>query len=118
LDSTAIPYEFVPAPNFGAKSPKLEGQTCFGVDLHEIDLREFRAEATLDLSQLIDFYENMGLGSDFFLSNNFIDLLAGTSNLRKAIIDGADFQTMKNSWAEDLDVFKTMRSKYLLYSVD
>ena len=31
LDAQQVLFEFIPAPNFGAKHPVLEGKTCFGV---------------------------------------------------------------------------------------
>lgn len=115
FDSAQVNFSFTPQPNDGAKHPKLEGKVCNGVDLHEIDVREYRGKSALDLTDLIDFYENLEMGETYFLKNNFIDLLAGTDELRKAILAGDDFETIQAAWQLDLATFKEMRNKYLLY---
>lgn len=117
-DSTQEVFQFVPAPNVGAKSPKLQGKTCFGVDLHETDVRTLRDQKQLDLSYLLAYYQNLKLKESYFLSNNFIDLLAGTSDLRKQILAGTNLETIRESWAVDLEAYKQMRSKYLLYDLN
>ena len=116
IDSTGLSFEFVPVPNGGAKHPKLESETCFGVDLSEIDLKEFRSKGELDFTYLFDFYENLGMGKSFFLPNNFIDLLAGSSDLRKGLMEGKGLDEMKAERDEALKAFKEMRTKYLLYT--
>ncbi|RUA28039.1 MAG: DUF1343 domain-containing protein, partial [Bacteroidetes bacterium] len=50
---------------------------------------------------------------DFFTS--FFDKLAGTDQLRKQIIEGKTEDEIRESWQKDLDKFKKIRSKYLLY---
>ncbi len=116
IDSTQADFEFAPERNGGSKHPKLENETCYGVNLAEIDLGEFRAKGELDFTYLFDFYQNLEMGKAFFLPNNFIDLLAGSSDLRKGIINGVSLEEMEKEWSEGLAVFKEMRSKYLLYS--
>lgn len=108
-------FEFVPAPNFGAKHPLLEGKTCYGYDLHNSSLKVLQQEGQLNLSYLIDFYAHVKTKDSFFLPNNFIDLLAGSSALRKQIIEGLSVDAIRESWALELDAFKLMRQKYLLY---
>jgi uncharacterized protein YbbC (DUF1343 family) len=52
----------------------------------------------------------------FFSSPNFFDKLAGTTQLRKQIIGGVGEDVIRNSWQSDLDAYKEIRKKYLLYS--
>lgn len=108
-------FEFKPLPNFGAKDPVLNGQTCFGYDLHEMDIRTLQNKGELNLTYLIDFFANVNSKEPFFLTNNFIDLLAGNSTLRKQINDGLSLEEIKASWKSDLDSFQIIRQKYLLY---
>ena len=108
-------FSFEPAPNEGASHPKLEGETCYGVDLHESDLRTLRAEKQLGLGYLIDFYQQLGKGKDFFLENNFINLLAGSAELKQQILDSKSAEAIRASWMEGLKAFKKLRAKYLLY---
>ena len=50
---------------------------------------------------------------DFFIS--FFEKLAGTADLRKQILAGKTEEEIKASWQEDLEAFKAIRKKYLLY---
>ena len=115
-DFTETEFSFVPSPNQGASHPKLEGETCFGVDLHEQDIKELRGRGQLDLSYLIEFYQTLELNGDFFLSNNFINLLAGSDELKKQISNGSSMKEIRVSWQEDLTKFKELRKQYLLYN--
>ena len=47
--------------------------------------------------------------------NTFFDKLAGTNKLREQIISGKSSKEIKDSWKEDLNRFKLVRKKYLLY---
>jgi uncharacterized protein YbbC (DUF1343 family) len=105
-------YSFIPAPNFGAKSPKLNGETCYGKDLHKVEKAQ---DHFLDLTYLIDVYRALDQPEDFFLKNDFINLLAGTDQLKMQIIAGTDMETIRNSWKKDLADFNVIREKYLLY---
>jgi len=49
------------------------------------------------------------------LKNRFIDRLAGTDELRKQIISGTSEKQIRKSWKRDLQKFKQIRVKYLLY---
>ena len=51
----------------------------------------------------------------FFLKSNFFDKLAGTDEIRKMIIAGKSEEEIKASYAKELEVFKIIRQKYLLY---
>ncbi len=110
------PFSFIPKPTEGAKHPPLEGKPCYGQDLSSMSLSELRASKTIDLSYLIDFYQQMQIaGQKYWLDNHFIDKLAGSDQLRKQISNGASEDTIKASWQAGLQAFKKIRSKYLLY---
>jgi len=108
-------YTFTPRPMPGARHPKLEGERCRGYDLTGIPLTELRTKKRLDLSYLIRFYRNFPNPDDFFLSNGWIDKLAGTARLRKMIVAGRTEQEIRASWEEEVAAFKRMREGYLLY---
>ena len=62
------------------------------------------------------FYDKCGKNASFFFSRaKWFDLLAGTDQLRKQIIAGMDEEEIRETWKEDLDNYKEMRKKYLLY---
>ncbi len=108
-------YFFVPKPNFGAKHPKYNGQKCYGIDLSNIKVKNFRAKGKIDLSWLIDFYDKVKGKGNFFLDNNWIDRLAGTDKLRKMILQGKTDEEIHEKWGNDLKRFNEKRKKYLLY---
>ncbi|MBV6653369.1 MAG: DUF1343 domain-containing protein, partial [Mameliella sp.] len=53
--------------------------------------------------------------ANFFLETLFIDKLAGTDALRKAIVSGKSEADIRNSWSADLDAYRKIREKYLIY---
>ncbi|RKY66862.1 MAG: DUF1343 domain-containing protein, partial [Candidatus Latescibacterota bacterium] len=60
-----------------------------------------------------DAYKEMGEKEDFF--TGYFDKLAGTDRLRKQILAGKDKYTIRASWKKELEAFKKIRRKYLLY---
>lgn len=50
-----------------------------------------------------------------FLIFLFFDKLAGSSSLRKQIELGYTETQIRDSWQEDLNIFKEIRAKYILY---
>lgn len=103
---------FTPREIRGVSSnPPFENQLCTGVKVH-FDKRP----TELNLSWIIGMYENHPNKDKFFTSANFFDKLAGTSQLRKQIIEGAKEDAIRLSWQSDLDVYKQIRKKYLLYT--
>ena len=108
-----MPYKFTPKPNAGAKTPRFNGQVCYGEDLSETP---FLSE--INLEWLINAYKNYNGKEPFFIKNSgefWIDKLAGTDELRKQIEQGYSEEKIKESWQKDLENFKKIRSEYLIY---
>ena len=101
-------YSFVPESGAGAKYPKHEGERCYGQDLSQ-----FTSLSQLDLSFIIDAYNECPEKEDFF--NTFFDKLAGGNTLRLSIIDGKSEEEIRHSWYEELLEFEQMRNTYLIY---
>ena len=109
-------YSFTPISRDGAKYPKHEGVPCHGVNLSTVDSREIKKKSELDLSCLLDAYDRlMTQNVQFFNDNNFFEKLAGTANLRKQISQGLSEEEIRATWQPDLNSFKKIRSKYLIY---
>jgi uncharacterized protein YbbC (DUF1343 family) len=102
-------FSFTPKANQGAKYPKFEGKKCFAYDLRLEDERK----TPFSLHYLIETYELMGKRKDFF--NPFFSKLAGTAELQQQIERGMSEAEIKKTWQKDLEKYKTMREKYLLY---
>ncbi len=121
---TAMPFEIIGAPNYRNKSfsftprpipgvsdnPPFKDKRCYG-----LDLRDVAPKVAFDISYLMQMYEGMPEGSEFFLKNGFFDRLAGSDRLRKMMLQGASQEAIRASWKPELKAFKQIRKKYLLY---
>ncbi|QCZ94716.1 exo-beta-N-acetylmuramidase NamZ family protein [Salinimonas iocasae] len=93
-----------------APSPKLEGTELMARDLRQSAMKGF------DISLLINTYQQfVNAGETFFSHPDFFDKLAGTDELRKAMVAGQDAATIRKQWQPELDAFKKRRAPYLLY---
>ena len=102
-------YSFMPKSGVGSKYPKHENTLCYGTDLR-FDEAYLRA---INLEWLIAAYNQCADKDKFFIS--FFDKLAGTDKLRKQIVAGMSSQEIKESWQVQLDTFKEIRERYLIY---
>ena len=109
---TGYNYSFTPQSTSGAKNPPQLGRLCHGVDLSELSEEEIRKKG-VDLSYLIDAYQNLNMDDYFF--RPFFERLIGTDYVRKMIEQGKDADEIKAMWKEDVEKFKVQRRPYLLY---
>ncbi|MGY0408016.1 MAG: exo-beta-N-acetylmuramidase NamZ family protein, partial [Polaribacter sp.] len=100
-------FTFTPKPNEGAKYPKYNNSICFGKDL-----RKTKNLTQLNISYLIKAYKQ-NTSKEFF--NSFFTKLAGTKKLQQQIEQGLSEKEIKKTWQKDLEKFKSIRKKYLLY---
>lgn len=105
-------FTFTPKSITGAKNPPQMNRLCYGVDLSNISQEEICRKG-IDLSYLIDAYQNMNLDDFFF--NSFFEKLIGVDSVRKMIESGKSADEIKASWRSDLEKFKIQRKPYLLY---
>ncbi len=108
-------FSFLPRPNRSNKNPIHSGWLCGGWDLRNIPLDSLRAVKQLNITRLIEYYQRFPKKDAFFRSGNFFDLLAGNRILRQQLIDGKTEAEIRASWSEDLEAYKTIRKKYLIY---
>ncbi len=106
-------FSFTPKPNTGAKNPPHKEKKCFGFDLRAYGDIFGGKRDYLDLYWLLKIYDLYPDKKHFF--TNYFDILAGTEKLRLQIIDGKSEDVIRASWQKDLDTFKSIRKKYLLY---
>lgn len=112
-DLKGYSFSFTPRPTPGAKHPPLEGRLCYGVDLSAIPLDQARSVG-LTLEYLIDAYRNLALGPKFFTP--MFEKLIGVGYVREMILAGASADQIRARWQGDVERFKEMRKKYLLYN--
>jgi len=112
-DLKGMDYSFTPISIPGiASNPKLEGKLCYGKDLRY--LRDStRRPPKINLSWLIKAYRDFPDKDHFFIP--YFDNLAGTDGLRQQIINGLSEDQIRASWKDDLQAFRKIRKKYLIY---
>lgn len=121
---TTFPFQVVGAPNkkYGNftftprslpgfdKNPMYKGVLCHGEDLRKVtNVNGFT------LHYFLRFYKLSDDKSAFFSRPQWFDLLMGTDSVRKAILRGESEEKIRNSWQKELEAYREMRSKYLLY---
>jgi uncharacterized protein YbbC (DUF1343 family) len=105
-----MPFQFTPVSIKGvSNNPPQENKLCFGIDLRNAPTRR-----SIDLRYLLDFYKAYPDKEKFFIP--YFEKLAGTKALRQQIKNGLSEDEIKKSWAPDLEKYKVMRKKYLLYA--
>ena len=119
---TPYPFQVIGHPNYDNKSfsftpksvteeskPKLENEKCFGIDLKKIKVKK-----ELNIKYLIDFYNRLkSTNSDFF--GKYFYRIAGNKILENQIKNGISEREIRLSWKADIDNYKKIRKKYLLY---
>ncbi len=102
-------FNYTPQPNFGSKHPKHQGLVC-----NAKDLRQTNRLSTLNLEWLIEAYQSTKNKETFFNSESFT-IHAGTKKLQLQIEQGYTYREIRKTWLSDLEKFKKIRSRYLLY---
>ena len=112
-------YIFKPQATYGSKNPPHKDTECYGYDLTNIDIKAMQMDTLINISYILDFYKNFPKEEKFFIMNkdnsSFFDKLAGTKEFRAQIMAGASEEEIRASWKADLDNYKALRAKYLLY---
>jgi uncharacterized protein YbbC (DUF1343 family) len=104
-------FQFIPKNIPGvAVNPLNEGKVCYGVDL-----RLLKDAPKFTLKFFIDFYNLYGNKADFITRENWFNLLAGNDELLAQIKNGESEQEILEALRSELEKYKTMRKKYLLY---
>lgn len=104
-------FTFTPRslPGFD-KNPMHKGVACYGEDLRNVnDVNGFT------LRCFLHFYRLSGEDAAFFSRARWFDLLMGTDSVRKAILRGESEEDIRNSWQKELQDYREIRKKYLLY---
>ena len=106
-------FMFIPESKPGATNPKYKGIECNGQNLVDYAKYYDKTPPKINLTWLIKSYKMLSPNHEFFIS--YFDKLAGTDELRKQIESGLTEIEIRESWQKDIDDFKKIREKYLLY---
>ena len=107
-------YSFTPKSTEGASKPLFEGERCRGMDLTDFAHDYLHNTDQLHLEWLIDAYQQLNEKNYLFFKKYFNNL-AGDKVLKQQIENGRSADAIRASWENDLDEFKAIRAKYLLY---
>jgi len=104
---------FTPRVKVGEDSnPRYKGKPCYGIDYLEKGL----PKGQISLTPLIDLYRKAeSLGLQLINQRQLFDLLAGTKTLRSQLASGLSEAEIRASWKDDLEAYRRLRAKYLLY---
>ncbi len=104
-----MPFKFTPVDIEGMSiDPPLENQVCYGLDLRAVPVPK-----RIELHYLIDMYNAFPEKEKFFVEH--FSRWAGNAALAKQIKNGMTEDQIRETWQKDLEVYKEMRKKYLLY---
>lgn len=117
---TNMPFEIVGFPNYSnetisfmpkaikgvAENPPFKDKLCYGI-MVEIDTNEILLE------YIIDIYKEYSQKEKFF--NSFFNLLIGDKAIKQQIIEGRSAEEIRKSWKKDLDAYKEIRKRYIIY---
>lgn len=108
LNKNRNEFNFTPLSNKGSKFPKHNQIICNGKDLRKVkDLDK------LSLSYIISAYNDSRNKYEFF--NGYFLKLSGNESLKNQIINNVPELEIKQSWKKNIDNFKLIRKKYLIY---
>ncbi len=114
-------FSFTPHSIKGmSETPLFMDQECYGLDLRNTDIKKLMKSRKINLSWMMELYKAFPEKEKFFdhkLSKEIgsIDKLAGVSEFKQQIINGASEEEIRKSWEPGLSQYKEMRKKYLLY---
>jgi len=112
LNKLSLPGMHFEPVSFSPTSSKYQGQVCNGVRI-----------IITERDQLEPYYSGVRIVNEIYrmYPRNFqwkaghFDRLCGTSTIRNAIINRSSLNTLRNKWQIELESFKEIRNKYLIY---
>jgi uncharacterized protein YbbC (DUF1343 family) len=105
-------FKFTPQSIPGVTvNPLNEGKECYG-----IDLRSIKNVPKFTLKYFIDFYNKYEYKSEFLIRENWFNKLAGTDKLLALIRSGKNESEILSEFNLELENYKLIRKKYLLYT--
>ena len=98
-----------------SKYPKHENKDCIGDDLRGYSTDSLRANPKLEIYQIQEAFNCVNPNNEFFNRSEFFNLLAGNKTFLTQLKAKKSEDEIRKSWKKDLDSFKLIRLKYLLY---
>ncbi len=93
-------------------SPKYKDEKCYGIKIEISDRQKFKS-VEFGIRLLCSLKK--AFPNDFKLKESSIDRLSGDKNIREMINTGKSADDIISYWQDELNNFKQIRKKYLLY---
>ncbi|MBN2730252.1 MAG: DUF1343 domain-containing protein [Bacteroidales bacterium] len=107
--------EFTPQSIKGmSENPKFLGKKCYGFNVKAFATEYIKYNSSIYLFWLLELYKELSPQTEFWRKDVF-DKLAGSDKLRTQIEEDLNVEEITSSWLFDLQEYKRMRKKYLLY---
>lgn len=104
--------QFTPVPMVGARNPLHENRLCQAIDVTAgTRTRSYQ----INISWLKMAYDMLKDSTTFVTNPAFFNRLAGTDELWEQLQNGWSEKEIRASWKKDLEDFKEIRAKYLIY---
>lgn len=105
-------FSFTPVSTKASLHPPFENQKCNGMDFRPLT-KQIRDTKQLMIKFLVNYYRIYPDKEKFFTP--FFDKLTGNDILKQQIKAQISEQDIRLTWKNDLDKFKEIRKKYLIY---
>lgn len=106
-------YTFTPKSTLISKFPKYQDTICFGVDLNPLFYSQLNKKL-IDINWLHLFYNKMPNKQSVFFDKNF-NYHSGNDDLQNQIKSNMNDNDIRETWQPQIDAFKIIRKKYLIY---
>lgn len=112
-EKSTFSFTFMPVSNAISKKPKYQDTICNGINTASY-FNIILKQKKIDLTMLNMFYIHSANKQEVFFDNNF-NYHAGDEELKKLIMLSFSPKEIRDSWQPELNKFKAIRKKYLIY---
>lgn len=116
LPKDKYPFSFTPKALEGFdKNPLHKNTECHGIDLRNIDAKQLNGFSLKYVIEMYNEFKKINKSESFLTRPKWFDLLMGTNQVRLDMLNGKSEKEIRSAWLEDLNKYKEMRKKYILY---
>lgn len=116
LPKDKYPFSFTPKALEGFdKNPLHKNTECHGIDLRNTDAKQLNGFSLKYVIEMYNEFKKMNKSESFLTRPKWFDLLMGTNQVRLDMLNGKSEKEIRSAWLEDLNKYKEMRKKYILY---
>ena len=116
LPKDKYPFSFTPKALEGFdKNPLHKNTECHGIDLRNTDAKQLNGFSLKYVIEMYNEFKKMNKSESFLTRPKWFDLLMGTNQVRLDMLNGKSEKEIRSAWLEDLNKYKEIRKKYILY---